>query len=41
MELLGAISVSHKQTFLPSLDCPAVAIRLEDVMKAKSPQLLL
>ena len=25
---------------LLSLDCPAVAIRLEDVMKAKSPQVL-
>ncbi len=28
-------------TDLPSLDCPAVAIRLEDVMKEKSQQLLL
>lgn len=25
---------------LLSLDCPAVAMRLEDVMKAKSPQVL-
>lgn len=41
IELLGETRVSHKQTFLPSLDCPAVAIRLEDVMKEKSQQLLL
>lgn len=27
-------------TDLLSLDCPAVAMRLEDVMKAKSPQVL-
>lgn len=26
------------ETDLLSLDCPAVAMRLEDVMKAKSPQ---
>ncbi len=34
-------SKKNHLTDLPSLDCPAVAIRLEDVMKEKSQQLLL
>ena len=37
----GGRSVSHKQTFLLSEECPAVAIRLEDPTNPKSLAVLL
>lgn len=43
MQLMNREKKKHNliiNTDLLSLDCPAVAMRLEDVMKAKSPQVL-